>query len=314
MPKKSELVNIVTDILMIEKESAYRRLRGEIPFTLNEAGILAAHMSISLDELIYRDQNSNSKIAYMALPLHTNTENYNYETLGQLVEIMKEVSSYPDSEYGMALNVLPPVSYIYLKNLTRFFIFKWSHSYGVPESYKPFSEIELSEQGDALRRELMGYYVRFKHTLCIIDIKIIEDMIRDLRYYMNVKLITPAEVALITEDLMVLLEDLQHIAQYGKFPATGNKFDLYLSDINIGTGYNYASGGPTAVSGFTSFVFQTALSTQKETFLKIKDWVYYLRRMSTLITVVGVKERVAFFEKQRRLLEELCQEPVRELA
>lgn len=314
VPKKSELVNIVTDVLMIEKESAYRRLRGEIPFTLNEAGILAEHMDISMDELVYRDRVRDSKIAYVALPVHTSSDNYNYEALRQMVGLMKDISHYPDSEHGMALNMLPAVSYMHLNSLIRFFIFKWSHSYGVPETYKNFSETELSDEGEKLRRELAGYYANMGHTLCIADVKIIENIIRDIRYYMNIRLITNDEVALIVADLMAMLDDIQRVTQFGKFSSTGNKFDIYLSDITINTSYNYAVGGPVAVSGLTSFVFQTALSSQKETYLKIKDWVYYLRRMSTLITIVGVKERVAFFDRQRRLLDELVEKPVLEFA
>ena len=309
VPKKSELVNIVTDILMIEKESAYRRLRGEIPFTLNEAGTLAARMDISMDELVYKDRVRDSKIAYVALPIHTSSDNYNFDSLRQLVEIMKEVSQHPDSEHGMALNMLPAVSYMHLKNLIRFFVFKWSHSYGMPETYKHFSETKLSEEGENLRRELAKCYADIGHTLCIADVKIVENIIRDIRYYMNIRLITTDEVSLVVADLMSMLDDMQKVTQYGKFPSTGNKFDIYLSDITISASYNYAAGGHSAVSGLTSFVFQTALSTQKETYLKIKDWVYYLRRMSTLVTIVGVKERVAFFDRQRRMLDELVQRP-----
>jgi len=314
VPRKSELVNIVTDILMIEKESAYRRLRGEIPFTLNEAGILAARMDISMDELIYRDRIRDSKIAYVALPIHTSSETYSYELLRQMVDVMKEIARHPGSEHGMALNMLPAISYMHLSNLVRFFILKWSHNYGMPETFKHFSEIRLSEQGDNLRKELSECYADIGHTLCIVDVKIIENIIRDIRYYLSVKLISADDVALVAADLISMLDDMQKVTQFGKFPSTGNKFDIYLSDITISTSYNYAEGGSTAVSGLTSFVFQTALSTQKETFLKIKDWVYYLRRMSTLITVVGVKERVAFLDRQRRLLDELIQQPVYESA
>lgn len=40
------------DILYIGKEATYRRLRGEVPFTLAEAAILSRKLGISLDTII----------------------------------------------------------------------------------------------------------------------------------------------------------------------------------------------------------------------------------------------------------------------
>lgn len=38
IPANSNLANVLIDILFIGREAVYRRLRGEVPFTLTEAG------------------------------------------------------------------------------------------------------------------------------------------------------------------------------------------------------------------------------------------------------------------------------------
>ena len=41
LPSKDNLANALMDILYIGKEAIYRRLRGEVPFTLTEAAIIS---------------------------------------------------------------------------------------------------------------------------------------------------------------------------------------------------------------------------------------------------------------------------------
>ena len=46
IPDGVNLANTLMDILYIGKEAVYRRLRGEVPFTLNEASIISKKLDI----------------------------------------------------------------------------------------------------------------------------------------------------------------------------------------------------------------------------------------------------------------------------
>lgn len=50
LPSKENLANTLMDILYIGKEAIYRRLRGEVPFTLAEAAVISRKLGISLDK------------------------------------------------------------------------------------------------------------------------------------------------------------------------------------------------------------------------------------------------------------------------
>lgn len=52
LPSKDNLANALMDILYIGKEAIYRRLRGEVPFTLAEAAVISRKLGISLDRMI----------------------------------------------------------------------------------------------------------------------------------------------------------------------------------------------------------------------------------------------------------------------
>ena len=52
VPAGANLANTLMDILYIGKEAIYRRLRGEVPFTLAEAAVISRKLGISLDKMI----------------------------------------------------------------------------------------------------------------------------------------------------------------------------------------------------------------------------------------------------------------------
>ena len=51
-PQKTNLVSALVDLLCIEKEAVYRRLRGEVAFTFAEIVTIANAFGISLDNLV----------------------------------------------------------------------------------------------------------------------------------------------------------------------------------------------------------------------------------------------------------------------
>ena len=50
-PAKGQLANILMDTLYMGKEAIYRRLRGEVPFTFQEAAIISKELGIPWTEL-----------------------------------------------------------------------------------------------------------------------------------------------------------------------------------------------------------------------------------------------------------------------
>lgn len=46
LPLKENLANLLIDTLYIGKEAIYRRLRGEVPFTLEEAALISRKLGV----------------------------------------------------------------------------------------------------------------------------------------------------------------------------------------------------------------------------------------------------------------------------
>ena len=49
IPRGAELTTTLTDMLYLEREAVYRRLRGDVPFTFMEVVTIAKKLGISLE-------------------------------------------------------------------------------------------------------------------------------------------------------------------------------------------------------------------------------------------------------------------------
>lgn len=52
LPSGQNLANFLTDTLCIGRESVYRRLRGEVAFTIDEVAQISCKLGISIDQII----------------------------------------------------------------------------------------------------------------------------------------------------------------------------------------------------------------------------------------------------------------------
>lgn len=52
IPQDMNLANTLADILCMGKEAVYRRLRGEVSFTIDEVALLSQKLGISIDQIV----------------------------------------------------------------------------------------------------------------------------------------------------------------------------------------------------------------------------------------------------------------------
>ena len=73
LPLKGQLADMLMDTLYIGKEAVYRRLRGEVPFTLQESALISRKLGISLDKIIGLSFKSNAMFNIIAVRLNSTT-------------------------------------------------------------------------------------------------------------------------------------------------------------------------------------------------------------------------------------------------
>ena len=94
------------DILCIGKEAVYRRLRGEVTFTFEEAGIIAHHYSLSLDRITGTVSGGTNQFS-LGIPLADNPMAAYTTLLKRYRDFFENVQNDPSAEVSSATNIIP---------------------------------------------------------------------------------------------------------------------------------------------------------------------------------------------------------------
>ena len=92
LPLKGQLADMLMDTLYIGKEAVYRRLRGEVPFTLQESALISRKLGISLDKIIGLSFKSNAMFNINIVDYDDPFESY-YNILEKYVSL---INTMPD--------------------------------------------------------------------------------------------------------------------------------------------------------------------------------------------------------------------------
>ena len=110
-PQKTNLVSALVDLLCIEKEAVYRRLRGEVAFTFAEIVTIANAFGISLDNLV-GTVTAKSRPFQLKLVDFVNPKEIDYDMLEQYVDVLGLSREDEKSELIDCTNILPQQLYM----------------------------------------------------------------------------------------------------------------------------------------------------------------------------------------------------------
>jgi len=305
IPKKTILADFISQNLYIEKETAYRRLRGEVQFSLREAGILASKLEISLDELILKATFNAKENVLLQLPQQGLREIDSIQQKKNAIAYLEKLTNDNYSEFGVALSGITFSLFLQYSLLHRFFTLKYvNHADNIQTSIS-FEKTKEMDIDAKFRHHLYILFRGITNTYYIWDRQIIRLLVNDIKYAQSIRLITEPEVLDLKKELHRFLNDLEYIAAKGAFPETGNKFELYISEAHIDVTYAYMQSDSTFVSMLSSFVIYVTASQEKVLFKNISNWIKSLKRHSTLVSGIGERERILFFDEQRVIVDTL---------
>jgi len=302
-PNKTQLVQALMDLLCIEREATYRRLRKEVFFSFHEIIKIASAWDISLDEISGAQSKKIFFQMYLLNFLDPSQQELNYMRSRRQALDHFETSS--DSEYMEVCNRLPRSLTTGYDYLYRFDIFKWAYQYHDERIKIPFS---LTVIPDEVRHEMSIYNNLIKHvtnTHIIWDEMIFEYLIRSILYFHSILLITDEEKKLIKQDIISLLNYMSDIADKGYYPETQNKIDLYISELNVDTNYSYLYSDELKICRIHTFGNCDINAFAPEMIDNFKKWMHMKKRTSIKISEVNEKSRIDFFSKQQDIVSNL---------
>jgi hypothetical protein len=297
------LAKTLLDILPLEKEAIYRRLRGDVSFSFVEMVALSTQLSISLDNI------ADIASPYRSQWYHLHVRDYNeFKPIDlnmghNYIKAITLAAEDPNSEFGIAANMLPLHISLLHYPLYRFYLLKWKYQSGkTPKNKLNYANTIVPEIEKKTYNQYLDVVKRINHTFFIWDKSFFKSLINDINYFHSIRMITPKEMEILQKEMFLLLDTLEYYADYGEYD-TGNRIETYISNLVFDTTYVYVSSCNICISMNNVYSLGAFTSLEKDACEDMKIWIQGIKKSSSLISGVNQYEKVTFFEKQRDYLE-----------
>lgn len=304
VPSGTNVANLLTDILCIGKEAAYRRLRGEVPFTLQEIALISNAMDISIDSIIGQNDSIKSKPFQLKLTQYVNSTEADFAQMEEYIAILKGSRHVPGRRKATSSNIFPDSVYFNYPSITKFYLLRWHYQWEGLENVKSLDDIYISPRLNDVFKRYVEESRLIPETNYIWDNLIFYYLVNDIKCYAQVNFITKEDVTALKEDLLILIDDMEELATKGRYDV-GGKVNIYLSAVNFESSYTCLHIDNFYLSYVKSFTLNSVVSLDKTVYERLRKWIDSLKRLSTLISESGEIQRVQFFKEQRELVHTL---------
>jgi hypothetical protein len=306
IPENIKPIEFLTELLNIGKESAYRRMRSEIPFTFEEITRLALELDFSVDEIIGKNKEER-----IFLDLQVNSSSSHEEsflsTLQEYYKYTELISSAQDKEVFCAFNRLSFASIIGFDALFQLYYYNWKHQTYNISINDPFSEVVIPPEINAIRYQFKLIKQNIYNVHYIIDRDIFENTTRVIQYYYNRKLITDEEIVILKDELSCVLKNIETIMQTGCNEA-GASANYYLSLLDIETNSNCATFDGNIACLYWMHPVNSLCIVNQEVCNMQKRWIESIKKYSILVTLSNEILQAEFINKQVKYLNNLTKE------
>jgi len=312
IPEKGVLVDLLINSFSLGKEAAYRRLRGDVPFSFTEACVLAEKLNISLDNIMglaSGDQKilfEMDKITEKGNTVDDFGKEYYNVLYSTYLNVYERFAGKPSLYIISAFNTIPPSLFYPYPYLSQFRAFKWIYQLlpgGKLPAFMPRDhDRRLEEKQKASYRLHKNAEITF-----IFGREIFIILMKQIQHFYHLHFISDEQLIKLKEELLDMVGKLEQAAASGQNMESKRTW-LYLSNLDFENNYTYMGYEGHEEAFMHIFQIHSISSTNRQACQLTRDWLESLIKYSTLISVSGEKERILFFEKQREYIDILGSE------
>jgi hypothetical protein len=302
VPKNVKPVSLLSNLLSMSRESAYRRIRGDIPFTVEEIADLSLEMGFSIDGVVGL---GNKERVFFDFSLTSDDSNIMFiSMLKRLENLYRSIEQADHCESILALNSLSPTFFMHFNHLFKFIYFKWLQQDSTVTSSLPFSEIKVPEEIYNLRKKICNSMKVVSNRIIILDPNIFLNMIHDILYYNQRKLISNDDMKIFKSEISELIDLFEKMAKSGIMYNTN--VNLYVSSLSIGTSTCYVNINDSEILTIMLVLVANPVFINNQKICEVhKKTLLSVKRQSTLITQSNEILQIEFFDRQRDYLKNL---------
>lgn len=180
LPPSDSLTDVVSEILHVSSDSAYRRIRNETPLVLEEAKQLCEAFRLSLDQVLNITNNS-----ILFENVRINNQEYSYENyLSDFLKQAQYINSFRNKELIYLTKDVPLFHNFYFKPLIAFRYFFWMKAILQHPDFatKAFDLNGVSPEIERMSRELVKGYTQLP-SIEIWNTECVNSAISQIEFY-----------------------------------------------------------------------------------------------------------------------------------
>jgi len=299
IPENEKPAVYLINILNISRESIYRRLRGDIPFSIEELIKLASNLDFSIDT-IYDFEKQNKAFFEFSI-IGDNSSDFFVLMLKNNNELLERIKNAKKAEAIMAFNFLPPPFFICFVNLFKFIYYKFLYHNNDSFRNIHYSKTVLPDDAVILQGKMKEELFAGDNVDLILDMNIFLNLIKEIQYCYQRKLLTNEELLMLKEDTLLLIAQFENLVQTGMYGKT--KIHLYLSSLCITSNTIYYNYDNIVEPLFWMFTLNPVIIKNVKIISLQLQWLHLLKRQSALITQSNEILQTEFFFQQRSYIE-----------
>jgi len=304
LPSHLSMVDEVASILDVSTDSAYRRIRGEKPLSLEEIYRLCVHYTLSLDNLL----NLKSD-AFLFKGNFVNPHAFKYdEYLSNIVQQVKYMNGFKQKSMTYLAKDIPIFHHYHFREIAAFKYYFWMKNILQHPDFatKKFRLDDYPDEYWELGQKALNYYNQLDSEE-LWNIESINSTLRQIDYYYDSNIFSNAdEIYALYDAAEKLISHLELQATEGlKYSTTDlktplGKYQMYFNEILILEGNILVTLDGTKTAFLIHNVLNFLLTNDVRFCDNMYEHIQNLKRKSTLISTVSERERSRFFKYLRQ--------------
>src|ERR1700754_2852262 len=302
-------VDEVAELLDISNDSAYRRIRGEKPISLDEVQLLCGKYRVSVDQLLKLNNNTVLFSGNMVNSISFRFNDYLHDVLNSL----KLFKTLKNAQIYFFNKDVPLFHFMQFPELSAFKFFFWKRTLiGYPDlARQQFTGDEDDQETRETARDIIRLYTQIPSTEIWTE-ESIHVTIRQIEFYRHTNMFADKNLLfLVYAQLLELLNHTEAQAETGRKFIYGHAsapadapYHIYVNECLIGDNSIFVHGDDKQIA-FLNHNGLNFMGTQDKAFC---DYTYKnlqnIISKSTHISLVGEKERSMFFHVLRNKIHE----------
>lgn len=309
LPPHLSMADEVADLLEISPDSAYRRIRGEKPISLEELEKVCVHYNISLDQFLHLKSNS-----YLFTGILREDRERSFDDwLDHLMKQLTFMTTLNKKHIYWLLKDIPPISHFQISELARFKFYLWTKSILHYDSMKGVKFDLKDSRYDAYEQKSKKVFEMFNSIPIteIWNVESINSSLRQIRFHHEAgSFRNKSDAVMLFDKMRDLIDHFEQQAETGKRFTIGSKvaqsnpeYNMFVNELILGDNTTIFETDNLRITFLNHSVLYFINTRDPKFNEQMFENLQNLMQKSTMISKVGEKERATFFNRLRNEIE-----------